>query len=79
MSEREASVIDNSAWVDCDYLGWNIDTTPGVIFSASVWSCIECLQIPKLQELLWQQGSVALRGLRSFPAGYRANVIRITL
>lgn len=39
MSERKASVIDNSGWVDCDYVGWNIDTTVENLFDSSgdIW------------------------------------------
>lgn len=52
MSERKASVIDNSGWVDSDYLGWNIDTTVENLFysSSDIWCVclfIECLQIPE--------------------------------
>lgn len=58
MSERKASLIDNSGWVDCDYLGWNIDTTVENLFYASgdIWwvsvVVYRILQIPALQDLL---------------------------
>lgn len=45
MSERKASVIDNSGWVDSDYLGWNIDTTVENLFysSGDIWCLSSCL------------------------------------